>query len=205
MAGLTLEEGKKLIAIARASIERYMKERKPADVTGSPARLMEKSGAFVTLETYPEKDLRGCIGFIMAVKPLAQTVAECAVSAAVGDPRFRAVDEKELNALVVEVSVLTPLMKVGVEKPEHYVKAVDVGKHGLFIEDGYYSGLLLPQVPVEQGWDACEFLSQTCMKAGMPPNAWKGKRTGVYTFEAQIFSEKKPKGEVFEKKLKCKV
>src|SRR3989338_5434384 len=139
VAGLTLEEGKKLIAIARASIERYMKERKPADVTGSPARLMEKSGAFVTLETYPEKDLRGCIGFIMAVKPLAQTVAECAVSAAVGDPRFRAVDEKELNALVVEVSVLTPLMKVGVEKPEHYVKAVDVGKHGLFIEDGYYS------------------------------------------------------------------
>ena len=201
MAGLTLDEGKKLIAIARASIERYMKERKPADVSGSPARLMEKGGAFVTLETYPEKELRGCIGFIMAVKPLAQTVAECAVSAAVGDPRFAPVNEKELDSLVVEVSVLTPMMRLEVEDPEHYEKAIKVGKHGLFIEDGYYSGLLLPQVPVEQGWKEREFLSQTCVKAGMPPNAWLSKRASVWTFEAQIFSEKTPKGEVIEKKL----
>ncbi|VVC03101.1 Uncharacterised protein [Candidatus Burarchaeum australiense] len=123
------------------------------------------------------------------------------MSAAFGDSRFPPLEERELKSLKIEVSVLTPLMKIDVEEPEHYAKAIKVGKHGLFIEDGYYSGLLLPQVPVEQGWNEREFLCQTCVKAGMPPNAWLSKRAAVYCFEAQIFSEKKPEGEVEERKI----
>ncbi|MCK4714457.1 MAG: TIGR00296 family protein, partial [Candidatus Aenigmarchaeota archaeon] len=103
--------------------------------------------------------------------------------------------------LVIEVSALTPLVKLEVAEPEHYVKAIKVGRHGLLVEDGYFSGLLLPQVPVKLGWDEKEFLCQTCVKAGMPPNAWESKRASVYSFEAQIFCEKAPGGEVEERVL----
>ena len=198
---LSLEDGKYLVRLARKSIERYLKERRTEDVSDAPSRLMEKGGAFVTLETYPEKNLRGCIGYIMAVKPIAQAVSECAVNAAFGDMRFRAVGEAELASLVVEVSVLTPPLRVEVEEPAHYEKAIRVGRDGLIVEDGYYSGLLLPQVPVEHRWDEHEFLCQTCVKAGMPPNAWESKRTAIYRFESQVFGERKPMGEVEERKL----
>ncbi|RLG19942.1 TIGR00296 family protein [Candidatus Micrarchaeota archaeon] len=198
---LKLEEGKYLVQLARKSIEYFLTNQTIIDASDAPESLKQKQGAFVTLQTYPEKILRGCIGYVIAAKPLAQTVAECAVQAAVGDPRFPHVKKEELPGLVIEVSVLTPMMKLEAEEPELYAKAIEVGRDGLMIEDGYYSGLLLPQVAAEKGWNEEEFLAQTCVKAGMPPNAWKSKRASVYRFEAQLFDELKPGGEVVEKVL----
>lgn len=165
---LSLSEGEFAVRLARQSIEAHLKglEAKP---TGAPQSFSEKLGVFVTLEEFPSKELRGCIGFPEPVAPLAEGIAEAAVFAATEDPRFPKVEAGGMKKLVIEVSVLTKPEQILAKVPKEILKQVKVGRDGLIIRSSYASGLLLPQVPVEQKWDAEEFLAHICYKAGLPP------------------------------------
>lgn len=198
---LSLEEGEYLIKLARKAIETYLGKRVMIEPEKSPASLLEKRGVFVTIETYPEKDLRGCIGYPYPVKGLAQSVVDCAISSATGDPRFPEMSREELDKCTIEISVLTVPEVIRVKDCKEYPKCIKVGKDGLIVEYGYYSGLLLPIVPVEQKWDEEEFLSQTCCKAGISMDMWLSPKVKIYKFQSQVFKEKKPKGKVVEIEL----
>ena len=203
---LDREEQKKLLEIARVSIENAL-QRTPLEITGHSAEriadrkklnakrypltaktefsdindnLKELGGVFVTLNKRGR--LRGCIGFPEAVLPLYQAVSQAAVSAALKDYRFPPVTQKELSDIEIEISALSPLEKIS------DVEEIEVGRHGLVIRKGIYSGLLLPQVPVEYEWDRAEFLERICEKAGLPRGAWRGN-VELYTFTAQVFHE----------------
>jgi len=145
----------------------------------------EPRGAFVTLTTR-KGDLRGCIGTILPVGPLDETVAGMAVSAALEDPRFPPVTLPELPGLHVEISALT------VPRPLENVEDIEIGRHGLIVTRGGRKGLLLPQVAPEWGWDRLQFLAHTCHKAGLPADSWKAPGTLVEWFEAEIWGEASP-------------
>lgn len=175
---LSSDGKKELLRLARQAVELFVKEGKLLDYEAKTPELLTAKGAFVTLKK--DGDLRGCIGFIEPVYPLAKTVIQCAVYAAAEDPRFGPVKAAELRALEYEISVLTPLVKI--DDPAR----VRVGKHGLVIASGGRRGLLLPQVPVENNWDRLEFLAQACVKAGLAPDAWR-KGADIFVFEAIVF------------------
>ena len=199
MKSLGLEQGKKLIKLARKTIElAALTGQKLIDNPQDPI-FLEDSGAFVTLHSYPSKELRGCIGFPEPVMPLYKAVIEAAINAAFNDPRFPSLTIKELDKVIVEVSVLTSPEKIIVKNREELKEKVKVGKHGLIMRNSYSSGLLLPQVPVELKWNSEEFLENTCEKAGLEKDCWKKQETEVYSFEAIVFSEKEPKGEIEKK------
>jgi AmmeMemoRadiSam system protein A len=143
------------------------------------AELLEERGVFVTLEKHG--DLRGCIGYVLPTKPLYLAVRDMAISAALRDPRFPPVTAAELDSLHIEISVMTPLQPVA--DPEEIV----VGEDGLVIEARGQSGLLLPQVAPEQGWDRERFLEGICMKAGLPPDAYTWKDARLSKFQAHVF------------------
>ncbi len=142
--------------------------------------LLNPCGVFITLRR--GRRLRGCIGQVIAVNSLAETVAYCARAAALEDPRFEAVRADEVSDLEIEVSVLSPIEPIA---PEH----ITIGKHGLLISRGPRRGLLLPQVASERGWSAERFLNETCVKGGLDPGAWKEPGTKIEAFTAEIFSE----------------
>ncbi len=201
---LTLEEGKFLVNLARQTVTEYLKSRIILQVPENVSlKLMEPCGVFVTLNTFRNgtKMLRGCIGLPYPTTPLIQAVIEAAVSAATQDPRFPPLAPEELDHLVFEVSVLTPPELVTAKKPTDYPSKIKVGKDGIIIEKGYQKGLLLPQVPVEWNWKEEEFLCQASMKAGLPPDAWLLKDTKIYKFQAIIFEEASPKGNIELKKI----
>jgi hypothetical protein len=177
--GLNEEEKKTLHHIARAVIENKARGKAVPEFKIESSILKENRGAFVTL--HKKGQLRGCIGYIEGHGPLHKTIEEMAEAAAFRDPRFTPVKEKELSELEFEISVLTPLKRI------KEVNEIQVGKHGIYIKQGWYSGLLLPQVATEYGWDRMTFLEHTCQKAGLPPNAWKEKDTEIYIFSADIF------------------
>lgn len=182
---LTQKEGERLLNLAREAIEKHLKTRgrlKP-DISGP---FKEKRGVFVSLHKHG--DLRGCIGHPYPDMPLGEAIVDSAICAATGDPRFYPVKIEELKELEIEVTVLTPIEEI-IAKPKDLAKEIVVGKHGLIVKKGMRSGLLLPQVPVEQGWDVEEFLTHTCMKAGLPPDAWWDEDVRIFKFEGQIFSE----------------
>ncbi|MBC7120157.1 MAG: TIGR00296 family protein [Candidatus Methanosuratus sp.] len=200
----SLDDGKYLVRLARHAVEEYLatgKKIMPIDVPDP--KLLEKSGVFVTLEkvTPRGRSLRGCIGYPLPHLPLAEATVDSALSAAFNDPRFPPVERKELDTIVFEVSILTPPVLVNAESPKDLPSQIKVGRDGLIVESGYYSGLLLPQVPVEYGWDEETFLSECCMKAGLPPDAWLSRKTTLYRFTAEIFAESSPRGEVVQKSL----
>jgi uncharacterized protein (TIGR00296 family) len=196
---LSLEEGKKAVVFARNTIEKFVKNSK-ITIDDLDGVFTEKQGAFVTIHTYPEHDLRGCIGIPLPIMPLKQAILQAAQSAT-QDPRFPPLDKDELNHIIIEVTILTKPTLINVTKPQDYLKEIEIGRDGLIVEQGFFKGLLLPQVPVEQDWDKEEFLSHTCMKAGLLPDAWFDKATKISKFSGQIFTEIKPKGEIEEKNL----
>ncbi|MCD6461923.1 MAG: TIGR00296 family protein [Thermoplasmata archaeon] len=202
----TDEEGRLAVRIARDVVERKVSggvwSRQDAFSYEVPPKFHEKRGAFVTLNTYPAGELRGCIGYPYPILPLVETLIQSAINAATRDPRFFPLSPKELDSVVVEVSLLTPPVVLKAVTPKEKLDAVEVGVHGLIIEKGPYKGLLLPQVPVEWGWDVREFFEETCRKAGLPGNAWKEADTEISTFTAEIFKEKTPGGEVVREGLK---
>jgi len=178
-AYLDESQRKGLLGIARRALEGYIGAGKIPPEEGAQGKLSAPGAAFVTLTKNGR--LRGCIGYTEAVAPLFKVVQECAVAAATEDPRFPPVSPKELPSLRVEISVLTPLFPI---RPEE----VEVGRHGLMVEQGRRRGLLLPQVPVEWGWDRETFLDQVCVKADLPPSAWRHGAT-LRGFTAEVFGE----------------
>jgi len=201
---LTPKEGKFLVKLARQTVTTYLENGLLLQVSAEiSSKLMEPVGVFVTLSinNNENKVLRGCIGLPYPTTPLAKAVMEAAISAATQDPRFSPVTLEELDQIVFEISVLTPPELVSTEKPTDYPIKIKVGRDGLIIEYGYNKGLLLPQVPVELNWKEEEFLCQTAMKAGLPPDSWLLKDTRIYRFQAIIFEEVSPKGNIERKKI----
>jgi hypothetical protein len=185
MQALTDEEGILAVRLARAELEKRIGGSREA-LPPLPPVFSQKRGVFVTLTRKGE--LRGCIGYPFPHLPLADAIRDAAVSAALGDPRFPQVNARELPLIRLEITILTmPELLPG--DPEGRPSAVEVGRHGLIVRGIGQSGLLLPQVPVEWGWNSREFLDHTCMKAGLPPGCWKGREVEVLTFEGQIFHE----------------
>ena len=181
---LSQKERDALIALARKSVETAVKEKKLFEPQASDfSASLEERGVFVTLKK--KGDLRGCIGLITPEKPLYIGVRDAAAYAALEDPRFSPVTPAELPDLQYEISVLTPFRRV------LDVKEVQVGRDGLLMIQGQNEGLLLPQVPTEQGWDRKTFLEETCLKAGLPRRAWQDESTDIYSFSAVVFGERK--------------
>ncbi|UCE39139.1 MAG: TIGR00296 family protein [Thermoplasmata archaeon] len=197
----SIEDGKFAVKTARNFVSAAV-SGKTAEMADIPQKFQEKSGVFVTLNTFPKHNLRGCIGYIEPIFPLIEALKKASESAALHDPRFPPVREEELESLVIEVSLLTPPELIKVKKPKHYAKEVKIGKDGLIVEKGIRKGLLLPQVPIEWNWSVDEFLSHTCMKAGLLPDSWLEEGIKIYKFTAEIFSEREPHGEIVEKQLK---
>jgi AmmeMemoRadiSam system protein A len=170
-----------LLAVARRSIACHL-DGAPFEpgVRGDP-ELLQPLGAFVTLKT-GGGDLRGCIGHLSPEVPLVQTVARVAVASATEDPRFDPVTRDELDALRLEVSVLSTYEPIAPE-------AVEVGRHGLLVRCRGRSGLLLPQVAPEHGLDREAFLAAVCRKAGLPEDAWRDAECRLYGFTADVFGE----------------
>ncbi|MFH0836481.1 MAG: TIGR00296 family protein [Candidatus Micrarchaeota archaeon] len=190
---MNLEEGRLLVRFARKTVEHYLTGVELPDSLVSE-REDEKRGVFVSLHTHPDHQLRGCIGFPLPVYFLHEAVKKAALSAAFGDPRFDHLHAREFPNVVFEVSVLSVPKEIEA-KPE----AIKVGRDGLIIEHRGHSGLLLPQVPGEFGWDETEFLENVCRKAGLPPGAWKHDGVVLKSFQANVFEETEPDGEVEEK------
>jgi AmmeMemoRadiSam system protein A len=179
--GLSEADKDQLLHIARTAIERGAQGLETPSLQVTSEILKKELGVFVTI--HKGGALRGCIGFVQGVKPLFRAVGEMAAAAAFQDPRFPPVSSEELASLKVEISVLTPLRRV------REISEIEVGNHGIYIVRGAYAGLLLPQVAREYGWDQTTFLQQTCLKAGLPPEAWQDPQTEIHIFSADIFSE----------------
>lgn len=190
--------------LARTAVTKYMTDSTVMSPPNPPSKsLLAKSGVFVTIEKLKggARTLRGCIGYPLPYMPLVEATVDSAVSAAFNDPRFPPLKPKELEEVVFEVSVLTPPAIVKTNDPKLYPKLIKVGRDGLIIEKDFYKGLLLPQVPTEYGWDEETFLSECCMKAGLPPDSWLSKDVKVYSFSATVFTEVTPGGDVVFKSL----
>ena len=187
-------EKNELLALARKSVEYAVREKKAYEPAASSSEsLSQERGAFVTLKESGE--LRGCIGYTSAVKPLYMTVRDTATLAAMRDSRFRPVSASELPQLEYEISVLSPLRRV------LDISQIKVGQHGLLMKNGTYEGLLLPQVPVEERWNRHRFLEETCVKAGMRSGCWKDENTDIFMFTAVVFGENRPQGLIPETSL----
>jgi len=177
---LTSDEQKSCLWLARQALEHYFKTGGHLRSPIKAGTLKEKRGAFVTLTV--DGDLRGCIGYPLPVKPLDETIIEMAVAAASQDTRFNPLSPEEMGQLRLEISVL------GLPEPAASPMEVEVGRHGIIVSKGFHRGLLLPQVPVEHGWDREVYLRHGCLKAGLSPDEWK-RGAKIEVFTAQVFSE----------------
>ncbi|HKZ93923.1 MAG TPA: TIGR00296 family protein [Candidatus Bathyarchaeia archaeon] len=204
---LTQKEGEYLVTLARRAAKTYLTKRQIIQVpVDAPPKLKKQCGVFVTINTVQGKrhQLRGCIGTPYPTAPLGKAVIESAISSASQDPRFSSMSPDELDHVVFEVSVLTPPEPVKVEKPRDYCSEIKVGRDGLIVERTYCKGLLLPQVPVELGWDEETFLCECCVKAGLPPDSWLLNGTKIYKFQAIVFEETAPKGSILRREMSSK-
>lgn len=191
----SLDDGKELVELARDSIKSCFSKEEAEVSEEIKEKYREKQGVFVTLKKHG--DLRGCIGFPEPVHELWLGLIEAAKAAAFDDPRFSPLKEKELEEIEIEVSVLTKPELIKARSPEEYVKKIKIGKDGLIIRAGLFSGLLLPIVAVEYDWTPEQFLRRVCMKAGMTMDAWKTSGKQIYKFQTQVFAEED--GKVIEK------
>ncbi|MFX1559599.1 MAG: TIGR00296 family protein [Promethearchaeota archaeon] len=193
------DDGVFLVNLARKTVDEIVKTKQKIKVPeDTPEHLRAKSGVFVTLNSIlgGRVNLRGCIGRPYPSLPLVDATIDSAVDSAVNDPRFPPVTPQELDSIIVDLSVLTPPMKIEYSKPEELLDLVKIGRDGLIAVRGMFRGLLLPQVPVDWKWDTRQFLEHTCNKAGLPTDLWKDPETEFMSFQAEIFGEEKPRGNV---------
>lgn len=188
---MDVEQGSIAVKIARKTINIWVKQNKKLKPDKYPPEFDEKMGVFVTIHTYPKKDLRGCIGFPEPRLPLIDALVEAAI-ASTQDTRFPSLEEEELDKIIVEVSVLTRPELIKVNDPKDYPKKIRIGKDGLVVKKDMQSGLLLPQVATEHNLGDKDFLMHTCLKAGLPPGAWLEEGVEVFKFQSNVFSEKEP-------------
>ncbi len=202
----TIDVGKFLIKLARKAVESYLTRgiiiTPPED---TPKQLLQDNyGVFTTIEIIRdnETELRGCIGYPKGYQNVATATIRSAIAAATEDPRFEPLRVEELNHVVFEISILGPITELKVSKPREYLEKIIIGRHGLIIQKNFFSGLLLPQVPVEFCWDVITFLNETCVKALLLPNCWVDlEHTKLMIYEAQVFKELSPNGDVIERDL----
>jgi AmmeMemoRadiSam system protein A len=178
---LTPDEKKFLLTLARKAIDLKIEGKEFKKEEYFSLTLKEQCGVFVTLNK--SHQLRGCIGYVEGHKPLQIAVEEMSLAAAFDDPRFSPVEKREIKEIEIEISVLSPLEII----TDAY--QIEIGRHGIIIEQGLMRGLLLPQVAIEYNWDVQTFLEQTCQKAGLPMDAWQDDSTTIQIFSAEIFSE----------------
>ncbi len=181
------EEIKEMFKIARNAIKYYLDHG--LKYYPKTELLKEKRGVFVTLKI--ENQLRGCIGYVLPIKPLYQGIADNAINAAFFDPRFPPLTKEEFKKIEIEISVLTVPKEIKYNSKEELLEKIKIGRDGLILEYNYNSGLLLPQVPVEEGWNKKEYLDYLCIKAGMEPNCWERLPIKIFKFEAEVFHENK--------------
>ncbi|MDG6220987.1 MAG: TIGR00296 family protein [Candidatus Thermoplasmatota archaeon] len=194
------EEGRAAVNMARAVIDAHVMKKEFVEPKLPPS-FENKGGAFVTVETFPARNLRGCIGYPYPIFKLKKTVIDSARSAVSSDYRFRPVTKDELDRITVEVSLLTTPEKLEPKKRKELLKTIVVGRDGLMVEKGAFKGLLLPQVPTEWGWDVRTFLEETCMKARLSANSWLDEDVKIYRYSAQVFRETTPRGEIEREEL----
>jgi uncharacterized protein len=207
-------EGEKAVKLARTAVEEHLDSLASSGSSHGNANnhydniglnLAAKSyGVFVTLNYInidKQQRLRGCVGFPIAEKTLYRSIIDASIAAATQDPRFPPVDKKELAEIVFEVSILTPPKEIKVQNPMEYLNAVKIGRDGLILAWRHGSALLLPQVPVELNWDVEEYLANLCYKAGAPPDIWLMDDSKIYSFQANIYRESVPNGNVLRVKL----
>lgn len=178
---LKSKEKKTLLNIARKAIKAAVQKTGEMPEPREEKTLNMRNGCFVTIKQHGE--LRGCIGNFQSELPLFREVAEIAAASATKDPRFYPLQEADLDTIALEISVLSPLAKI------EDTAEITIGKHGIYLEKGYYRGVLLPQVATEHDWDRETFLKQTCLKAGLPTDAWQAADADIYIFSAQIFGD----------------
>ena len=197
---ITNEDGEILVKTARKVVTEFLKNKNIIKLEDDfEKKYSFNSGIFVTLNT--KSGLRGCIGYPLPDKKLFKALTESAISAATEDPRFPSVKSDELNEITFEITVLTPPIEIKVHDPMEYPSKIRVGKDGLIVKLGFNSGLLLPQVPKEYGWDEKEFLENTCEKAGLPKESWKDRQIKILKFEGIVFKETEPFGNVIRVEL----
>ena len=196
---LTLDDGVKTVKYSRKIIESILNNKKIIS-NNLDNFFNEKLGVFVTIHTFPNNYLRGCMGIPYPIMSLNNSILEASKSV-IRDPRFPTLSNEELNKIIIEVTVLSKPNKIEISDPNDYIKKIKIGRDGLIIKNGFNSGLLLPQVPVEQSWNISEYLENICLKAGLPSNSWKNKESIIYKFRGQVFSEIEPNGEIKEKYL----
>ncbi|MBB46671.1 MAG: AMMECR1 domain-containing protein [Thaumarchaeota archaeon] len=185
---LSDSDGVLLIKIARMAVTEFLSNGKRMKLESEDEKKFSfNSGVFVTLNN--ADGLRGCIGFPMPNKKLSHGIIDAAIAAATEDPRFSPVKINELNEIVFEVTVLTPPVEITITDPMEYLEKIKVGRDGLIISNSFSSGLLLPQVPVEYGWNVEEFLQHTCEKAGLGRDVWKNEKVKIEKFEGIVYKE----------------
>ena len=213
------QDGEKAVRLARRVVESHLREssssgsayvadfknnNNTSDDSYNLNGNTEGCGVFVTLnylDSNKQEHLRGCIGFPMAEKSLYYSIIDASIAAATQDPRFPPVNKNELAEIIFEVSILTPPVEIKVQKPKDYLNVIKVGRDGLILKWKDGSGLLLPQVPVELNWDTEEYLANLCYKAGAPPDIWLMSDSKLFSFQANIYKESYPNGNVMRMKL----
>jgi uncharacterized protein (TIGR00296 family) len=193
----TDQEGELAVRIARAVIEKKL-GRKNVEIPEMTEQFKKDSGVFVTLNTYPSKHLRGCIGYPEPIMALGKALKDVAVSAATRDPRFPPVTIDEMDSIVIDVTLLTPPERIRYQDEGDLIRQIRIGRDGLIAKRSFYSGLLLPQVPVEYNWSVEEFLSHTCMKAGLHLEEWRRGDVEFHKFQGKVYGEASPGGPVKE-------
>ena len=198
---LTDNEGKEIVKFARLTVESYV-SNKEYDHDVNWIRI--KAGAFVSLFRFNDLghlELRGCIGYPYADNDLNYIIRQASIAAATRDPRFKSITSSELSGIIFEVSILTSPSKIIVNKPDDYLTNIRIGIDGLILYWDYGSGLLLPQVPLEYNWNVKEYLTNLCSKAGAPPDLWQLPQTKLYKFQALVYREIKPNGDIIKVSL----
>ena len=199
-SNLSESDGENLVKTARAVVTEFLKTKNKMKLNSEfEDAFCANAGVFVTLNHLT--NLRGCIGYPLPDKKLYNALQDAAISAATEDPRFPSVTFEELDKITFEVSVLTPPQEIVVSDPQEYPSKIKVGRDGLIVKSGFNSGLLLPQVPIEYGWNEEAFLEHTCEKAGLAKEQWRKKDTKILKFEGIVFKENSPNGKIEQVKL----
>jgi AmmeMemoRadiSam system protein A len=178
---LNSKEKKILLDIAHQAVAAVVRQEDTAPEPREEKALNMRNGCFVTIKI--DGELRGCIGNFQSDLPLFKEVAEMAAASACKDPRFYPLQAEEIAQICIDISVLSALEKID------NIEDIKIGTHGIYLEKGYYRGVLLPQVATEHNWDRETFLKQTCIKAGLPVDAWDSEETDIYIFSAEVFSD----------------
>ena len=197
---ISKKDGELIVKTARKIVTEFLQSNTKIKLDPEfNSRFSFPSGIFVTLNK--KNNLRGCIGYPLPNQSLSQALIDASISAATEDPRFNSVIFDELDEITFEITVLTPPQEIIVDNPKQYPSQIKIGRDGLIVKHSFYSGLLLPQVPIEYGWNEEEFLEHTCEKAGLEKNFWKRNDVTISKFEGIIFKEDRPNGNVIQEIL----